>query len=150
MGIIKCAFSIWTGALKPFRNICHHHKMLGSKRNGNGCLWKTPESVNMNTILFSICKLEWADGPNTVFENSQNLYNNVQLEHPPHFQKRTNRKDIVPFVEKWRTVIALKKDQTFPTRPEVAFIPLTRKSNISFLSWPFTSPGNKQTNEKAP
>ena len=39
MGIIKCAFSIWTGTLKLFWNICHHHEMSGSKRNENGCLF---------------------------------------------------------------------------------------------------------------
>lgn len=93
MGIIKCAFSIWTGTLKLFWNICHHHEMSGSKRNENGCLFceKHQSLSTWTPFFFSVCQLEWADGPNTDFENSESLYNNALLEILHIFRRSQKR-----------------------------------------------------------
>lgn len=48
MDISKCAFYIWTGTLKQFRNICHQHDMFRSKEMEMGVFSKSLGSVNIN------------------------------------------------------------------------------------------------------
>lgn len=112
MGIIKCAFSIWTGTLKLFWNICHHHEMSGSKRNGNGCLFceKHQSLSTWTPFLFSLpIRMSWWTKHS--IENSESLCNNALLEHPPYFQKKTKETLSPWWWWGWHTITGLGNDQ---------------------------------------